>query len=137
MKQKNQIAVDKQQGFGELMIPFDSPILLKGSTSVAGTDGGRTGIVVDVANDINSKYSLVDATGHEVLHIMVNYATLRDDHNLQGLLGRPFTYPYINNDILKILKQYVPRKSSDDIIPKQNQNNESNQEELIFNCENY
>ncbi len=57
---------------------------------------------------------------HEVLHFMLGrYAIYGRDtenlhHNLRGLAGRPITNSRINNAILEKLRQYVPRKSTED-----------------------
>lgn len=84
------------------------PALVFGQDNIPHTDGGQTGAGVKV--DKNSPEGFSNAVGHELLHFMLDRLK-DDDHKLKGGLGRPITFPFINDDILKALKEYVPRAS--------------------------
>ncbi len=91
--------------------------------AVPGTDGGKTDAGVRV--DPNSSEGLNNATFHELMHFMLNQynpytakGTSSNDmhHALGGILGRPFGNPDINNNILKVLKRYLPTDNANTII---------------------
>ena len=65
-----------------------------------GSDGGITN-GLKVIYDENSREGAAAALGHEIFHFMLGLYPDNNDahHRLKGLLGRPFTYPYVNNNI--------------------------------------
>jgi len=91
------------------------PALVFGQDKIPGTDGGKTSIGVKV--DKNSVEGFANALGHELLHFLLDKKQKGDDHDMDGGLGRPMDYPFINPEILEALKNFVPRNSTKDVKP--------------------
>ena len=105
--------VDKLQAFGTMMNPVTFPALVAEQSEVPGTDGGiaNQGIKIEKEPDGGQVKGLI----HEILHFLLSYKNEGDDHVLKGALGRPYTNPIINQDIINELKKNVPRASQDDV----------------------
>ena len=103
VRERYNVAVEAETESG-----LSFPALVASQVDVPGTDGGKASAGIKIADD--PSVGQVLALTHELMHYMLSLKKEGDDHNLKGILGRPFTSPYINHDILRELFKAVPNQ---------------------------